>query len=379
MSKTRKPRILYIATFPPPVHGSTVVSMQIKNSKVINEAFDGDYVNLSTSMTTDEIGKGGIILNLKKLWRISKVFLLTFWLLLTHHYNLCYCAITIGSYCFLRDAPFVLMCKMFGRKVVIHQHNKGMSKLIDKPIYRWLYQLTYRNVKVNLLSWHLYSDIERVVKKEDVMICPNGIKPTSKLTVDSIKLRECKKTPHIFFLSNLLVDKGVLVLLDALKILKDKDYSFVCDFVGGETRDFDASRFSLEVDARSLNQLAIYHGRKYGDEKAEYFEMADIFAFPTFYSNECFPLVLLEAMEMSVACISTNEGGISDIIEDGRSGYIVPRQDPQALADAIEILLRNPHLCRSMGAASRKLFEERFTEEQFEQTLLKCLKKCSCQ
>lgn len=53
----KKPRILFIGTLPPPVHGSAVVSLQIKDSKVINDAFDGDWVNLSTSCRMDEIGK----------------------------------------------------------------------------------------------------------------------------------------------------------------------------------------------------------------------------------------------------------------------------------------------------------------------------------
>ena len=91
---THKPRILYIATFPPPIHGSSVVSEQIRNSKVLNDAFDGDYVNLGTSRKMDEIGKGGLWLNMLKLWRFAGAFVKTFWLLLTHRYDLCYCAIT---------------------------------------------------------------------------------------------------------------------------------------------------------------------------------------------------------------------------------------------------------------------------------------------
>ena len=60
-NKTKhNPRILFIATFPPPIHGSAVVSEQIRNSKVINEAFNGDYVNLGTSRKMDEIGNGGL-------------------------------------------------------------------------------------------------------------------------------------------------------------------------------------------------------------------------------------------------------------------------------------------------------------------------------
>lgn len=363
----KKPRILYIATFPPPVHGSSMVSMQIKNSKIINDAFDGDYVNLSTSKTMDEIGKGGFVPNLKKLWRFSKTFFRTFWLLLTHRYELCYCAITIGSKCFLRDVPFVLMCKMFGHKVVIHQHNKGMSKLIDKPIYRWLYPLTYKNVKVILLSWHLYPDIERVVKKADVMICPNGIKPTAKFTEESLKLRENKKIPHIFFLSNLLVDKGLLVLLDALKILKDKGYSFVCDFVGGETKDIDAARFTKEVEVRGLNQLAIYHGRKYGDEKAEYFEKADIFAFPSL--NEAFGLVAVEAMEYKIPIVASNEGGIPEVVHDGENGFLVKKGDPFELSIALGKLLDDSSLRQKMGEKGYHLFRKKFTEDRFEKLI----------
>ena len=368
---THKPRILFIATFPPPIHGSSVVSEQIRNSKVINDAFDGDYVNLGTSRKMDEIGKGGLWLNMQKLFRFAGSFFKTFGLLLTHRYDLCYCAITCHGSGFLKDAPFVLLCKLFGRKIVIHQHNKGMAKDVDRPIYRWLLPLVYKNAKVILLSWHLYPDIEKVVKRENVMICPNGIKPT----VNPDFQRTPNKIPHILFLSNLLIDKGVLVLLDALKILKDKGYSFVCDFVGSETKDIDAARFAKEVEERELNSLAIYHGRKYGEEKDAYFKQADIFVFPTYYHNECFPLVILEAMEQGMPVISTKEGGIPDIIDHGNSGYTVEKNNPSSLASAIERLLKDPELLNSMGKVGRKLFEEKFTEEVFEKKMKECLEK----
>lgn len=63
--------------------------------------------------------------------------------------------------------------------------------------------------------------------------------------------------PHLRFLSNLLVSKGVFVLLDAYKILNDKGYSFVCEFVGGNAAEIDAARFDEEVKKRGLNEVAI--------------------------------------------------------------------------------------------------------------------------
>ena len=365
-----KPRILFIATFPPPIHGSAVVSEQIRNSKVINDAFDGDYVNLGTSRKMDEIGKGGLWLNLQKLFRFAGSFFKTLGQLLSHRYDLCYCAITCHGSGFLKDAPFVLLCKLFGRKVIIHQHNKGMAKDVDRPVYRWLLPLVYKNVKVILLSWHLYPDIEKVVKREDVMICPNGIKPT----VNPDFQRTPNKIPHILFLSNLLIDKGVLVLLDALKILKDKGYSFVCDFVGSETKDIDAARFAKEVEERGLNSLTIYHGRKYGEEKDAYFKQADIFAFPTFYGNETFGLVNLEAMDYKLPIVTTNIGGIPDIVTNGENGFVNDPEDADSLAESLCTLLGDASLRQKMGEAGYQKFKAKFTEMCFENQLASTLK-----
>lgn len=368
----QKPRILYIATFPPPIHGSAVVSEQIRNSKVINDAFDGDYVNLGTSRKMDEIGKGGLWLNLQKLFRFAGSFFKTFRLLLTHRYDLCYCAITCHGSGFLKDAPFVLLCKLFGRKMIIHQHNKGMAKDVDRLIYRWLLPMVYKNAKVILLSWHLYPDIEKVVKREDVMICPNGIKPT----VNPDFKRTPNKIPHILFLSNLLIDKGVLVLLDALKILKDKGYSFVCDFVGSETKDIDAARFAKEVEVRGLNSFAIYHGRKYGGEKDAYFKQADIFAFPTFYGNETFGLVNLEAMDYKLPIVTTNIGGIPDIVTNGENGFVNDPEDADSLAESLCTLLGDASLRQKMGEAGYQKFKAKFTEMCFENNIKEIFIDC---
>ena len=166
-------KILFIAPLPPPVHGSAMESQYIKDSRLVNELHDCDFVNLSTSRRMDEIGKGGI----KKLLRFVGAYFAVFFKLLTRRYELCYLAITCHDKGFLKDAPFVLLCKLFGRKVLIHQHNKGMSGCVHRWPYRWLLPLVYRNTKVMLLSWHLYDDIAQVVKREQVVICANGVPP----------------------------------------------------------------------------------------------------------------------------------------------------------------------------------------------------------
>ena len=168
-----KQRVLFIAPLPPPVHGSSMVSKYIKESTLIQESFDCDFVNLSTSRTMDEIGKGG----LKKIFRFIGSLCSLLGKLLTCRYDLCYIAITCHGMGFLKDAPFALLCKLFGRKLLLHQHNKGMSRDCNQWPYRWLMPLVYRNATVMLLSWNLYEDISAVVKREQVIVCPNGVPP----------------------------------------------------------------------------------------------------------------------------------------------------------------------------------------------------------
>lgn len=182
--------------------------------------------------------------------------------------------------------------------------------------------------------------------------------------------------PRIFFLSNLLIDKGVLTLLDACKRLKEQGKVFRCDFVGGETADMDAERFEQECVERGLTDCVTYHDRKYGEEKLPFFQQADVFVFPTYYSNECFPLVLLEAMEQGLPCISTNEGGIAAIVDEGEMGFLVPCREVAPLAERISILLKDEALRKRFGEAGRIKFEEEYTLQRFEENIKRCLEAC---
>ena len=468
-------KVLFIAPLPPPVHGSAMVSQYIKDSRLVNEQFDCDFVNLSTSRRMDEIGKGGI----KKLLRFVGAYFALFWKLLTRRYDLCYLAITCHDMGFLKDAPFVLLCKLFRRRVLIHQHNKGMSRCVDRWPYRWLLPLVYRNTTVMLLSWHLYDDIASVVKREQVVICANGVPPLqavdhwplavgssednngaaegdsfavtktktktktpsgvstegSQLTAHSQEptaksqkpfshadstdytedsclagninltqntqnsqngksLRPCNSgvsthgsqptdtkhytlntkqisAPRLLFLSNLIPSKGVYVLLDVCKVLRERGLQFVCDFVGGETKEIGRATFEAAVKERGLESHVIYHGPQYGEDKHRFFMNADVFVQPTF--DDCFPLTLVEAMQYSLPIASTDVGAIPDMVQDGVNGFVCKQQDVDSLVIALEQLITNPALRQQMGEAGYQRYQELYTLEAFEKRFVELL------
>ena len=73
MKSKNRPRLLMLCTLPPPVHGSAMVSQYIRESKKLNNEFQMDFVNLSTSRNMDEIGKTNTISIIVKLYRFPSL------------------------------------------------------------------------------------------------------------------------------------------------------------------------------------------------------------------------------------------------------------------------------------------------------------------
>lgn len=352
-----KPRILFIVPLPPPVHGSAMVSQAIQDSALIREGFRCDFVNLSTSRRMDEIGKR----SLRKMFRFAGTYVKVLYKLLTERYDACYLAITCHGIGFLKDAPFVILCKLFRRRVILHQHNKGLKEDVCRWPYRWLMPRVYRCTEVILLSERLYTDVASVVCREQVHVCPNGVSMPLPMVIS----RE-HAVPRLLFLSNLIESKGVYVLLDACRCLKERGYTFVCDMVGGETQSISRLRLEEEVRKRGLGSHVFYHGPQYGADKERFLLEADIFVQPTY--EDCFPLTIVEAMRYGLPVVSTDEGAIPDMVVDGENGFICPRREVSALVHALEKLLNSPEQRKQMGEHGCFRYKELFTQEAFERT-----------
>lgn len=361
MTDTPKPVILFVLHMPPPVHGAAMVGKFIHDSSRINQLFDCHYIDLATAASIEDIGKVG----LKKLWNFILLFYSIWHEVRKNTPQLVYITPNAKGGAFYKDWIIVMMLKAMGCTIVAHYHNKGVATYQDRKIDNWLYKIFFKNLKVILLADNLYQDIEEFVRREDVFICPNGI------PVEKIVSHQRKEKCQLLFLSNLIVSKGVIDLLDACSILKENGVEFECLFVGAETDEMNSELFEEQVQKRKIGGSVSYLGKKYGDEKLKLFQQADIFVFPTY--SDCFPLVLLEAMQHNLPCISTEEGAIADIVDDGKTGFIVEKRNPQQLSEKIEMLIRNEELCKAMGDAGRQKYLENYTLEMFENRICEIL------
>lgn len=357
-------KILFIMHMPPPIHGAAMVGKYIHDSKIINETFDCYYINLATAADINDIAK----------WRIGKVLdifrLLIDIIRLVYSIkpDLVYVTPNAAGIAFYKEFIIVQLIKILHCKAVVHYHNKGVAKKQERTLSDFLYRRFFKKLKVILLANSLYSDIKKYVDRKNIYICPNGI-PEKKLLT---------KTKHaefnILFLSNMMKEKGVFILLEACKILKDRDIDFHCHFVG-KWSDITEVDFDRYVYEHQLADKVKVYGPKYGDDKNEFLALADLFVFPTYYHKECFPLVLLEAMQQKITCIASDEGGISDVIDDGKTGYIVPKKDAKVIADKIEYLYNHPKVNEQMGDNGYNKYKERFTLSVFEHKFTEILLK----
>ena len=175
-------------------------------------------------------------------------------------------------------------------------------------------------------------------------------------------------------ISNLNESKGILYLLDACRMLVQKGKTnFHLHLIGAATAEISAERMEREICERNLSTYVIYHGKQYGEKKEKLLARADVFVHPTL--DDCFPLVLLEAMQHALPIIATPVGAIPDIVEDGVNGLLVPERDVRALAEKMEIHIDHPERARDMGKRGRKILQDKYMHSFYEYKLLNILQE----
>ncbi|NOT04592.1 MAG: glycosyltransferase family 4 protein, partial [Anaerolineales bacterium] len=98
------------------------------------------------------------------------------------------------------------------------------------------------------------------------------------------------------------------------------------------------------------------------DQIARYLASADVFVMPSRW--EGLPIALLEAMSTGLPSVATKVEGVDEVLLEGEHGLFVPVENPQALAQAILQLLRDPQARSRMGAAARLHISTKYTVDR---------------
>lgn len=358
-----KPRILFLMHMPPPVHGAAVMGGIVRDSEALRDRFECRYVNYSISRSLDEINRFA----LRKISMVASLLWKVFREVMHFRPDVVYVTPSFRPLSFWKDRLVVRFLKRRGCLVILHLHNKGVTSLAETPAYDRKLRSFFEGTKVILLSERLYPDIARYVYHSTVHLCPNGIDPV----LETVPVRIDSTVPMLLFMSNMIGNKGACDLLDACALLAERGVTFHCRFAGSISSGSPAQSLGKMVQERELEGKVSFSGPLYGEEKKEAYRKADIFVHPT--REDCFPLVILEAMSAGLPVVASAEGGIPDEVVDGTTGLLYPMGDAAGLALCLEKLLTDAMARRNMGEAGRKRYEQCFRKACFEDRLLNIL------
>lgn len=364
-----KKKILFILHLPPPLHGASVMGKYIQESHLINESFECDFINYSASKNVEDVG----VFSLNKMYFLIKNIVIIIKLHFQKKFDLYYITPTSQGLGFYRDFLLVQTLKLLGAKIILHFHNKSGKEWISKGYNRWLLSKFYRNLDIILLGKELYSEKTPFIKENNVHYCPNGIVVNDFDNIDSIFKNETKY--KFLFLSNYIKEKGIFTLIEACSILKRKGFLFQCDFIGA-WKNVNSQDVNDNIGEHGLEEYVNFLGPKYNMDKIEFFRQSNCLIFPTYYEGETFGLVLLEAMSYGLPCISTFEGCIPSIIDDGETGFCVEAKNAEALAEKMAWMMNNPRSAETMGKRGYEKFLANYTLNHFEQRLKLILEDC---
>lgn len=229
-------------------------------------------------------------------------------------------------------------------------------------------RITHRSDAVVAVSKHLAGWLVDGlgVASDRVHEIPNGTEiPVDSLTADKGRLRASlglRETDFVILFAKQLVPKnGPHVLLEALALLLLEGMAFEAIIAGdGPLRE------TLEKRANQLgiSQHVRFTGALPHAQTLEFIAACDVVTVPSVSClslQEATSILALEAMARARPIVASSIGGLEEVIEQGTTGILVPEQNPQALAGAIERIQREPLFAREIARNAQRVVAERYT------------------
>jgi len=167
--------------------------------------------------------------------------------------------------------------------------------------------------------------------------------------------------PLILSVGRMVPKKGMRDLISACRLMMGRGVRFRCVIVGeGPLR----GELESQVRELGLERFVTFLGAMAHDGLVSLYGQASVFALAPHIAEDGdrdgIPNVLAEAMAAGIPVVSTSVSGIPELIEDGRTGVLVGPRNPEALADAVEWLLRDQPLRQKLVVEARRKIEDGF-------------------
>jgi glycosyltransferase involved in cell wall biosynthesis len=252
---------------------------------------------------------------------------------------------------------WIVAARLAGKPVVVHVHEAedGVPKPFRLALSAPLLLATSIVTNSATSASVAVAEIPRLARR--IKVVPNGIPDHGPAPADAIL------PGQLVFVGRLAPRKGVDVALEALALLRAQDRDVRLEICGTAFEGY--SWYEAELRRRAadpdLAGAVRFAGYVYPTDAA--LARASVVLVPS--RVEPFGNTAVEAMFAQRPLVASRVQGLAEIVEDGRTGMLVPPEDPTALADAIARLLDDPLSAARVAAAARADAERRFTVERY--------------
>lgn len=363
MGMNEEKTILFVAAFPPPIHGASKMNQLI--CSLLSHHFRFICIDTSDKRGIEYVGRPGKpVIDLRKIVLLISQ-LIRFLRATKRKPSLVYitnCGTATGS---LRDILFLLLSYIAGIKVVVENRAGGY----DDYFRSW----------PKMLQWglkYIYEKVEMgIALGEKQRKCFSVLLPNDKIVVIENALpyheparREYEKEKIIaLFMSHFRREKGYHLFLRSIRyvIEKNKDVEFHVVGTGVSKEEDNEAQEIIRMD--DISNHVKYLGYVTEDEaKWRIFSEADIFVFPTIIA-ESFSVVTLEAMRASLPVITTDK---VPIVKPDVTAIVIPSPTPEKIAEMIVQLCKDPNERKRLGENGRKAYDEKYTTERLEKEFI---------
>jgi glycosyltransferase involved in cell wall biosynthesis len=268
-----------------------------------------------------------------------------------------------GSY--FRKSILAKIFHLFRKKVIFHIHGAQFDLFIEKSSEakkRDIINTLNRCDKVIVLSqtWKNYFTKYIDQNRIEVLYNPAVTTKSAMQSRDKVKNRNDKVV--IIFLGRLGQRKGAYDLVNAVEKIRNENFLLYM-YGDGEVKEI-----SDIVQKKKLEDKIILKGWLSHDRVDEVYKTSDILVLPSY--AEGLPMSILEAISYGLPIVSTDVGGISEAVEEGKNGYLIVPGDVEALANRLKSLINEYELRISMSKRSLEIAKEKFSVNTLEKQLI---------
>ena len=355
-------KVLIIGPFPNPISGVSIANKVVEEILNADLNFTVENINTSYPIFDEQIGE----------FSIQKFF---FYLRINSSFfkvlknNIIY--ITPGQTFFgvLKYALFIVAASALRKELIIHVHGNYLGKEYQslKGFKRVLfYFLVSRFTKGIVLSNSLKHNLTPFLEDKNIFSLPNFAqdylyKEDKKFVKDELR---------IFYLSNLMKEKGIFCLLNALKNLEKNNIIYKAKIAGNIDQKYSKEILNLFTELKNAEYIGVVNG----DDKKNLLKWGNVFVLPTFYKMEGQPISILEAMATTNLVVTTNHAGISDVFQDKINGYFVEKNNKNSIEKILSYLAANKSELKKIAEYNKTFFLNNFTVDIFKKNLLEIIK-----